>query len=73
MNTLMKPDFQAQGEPTRYHPLTTQSPIKVATQDVSVRYGDKPALENVSLEIPDRAVTAASVRLAVASPPSCVV
>ena len=58
MNTLMKPDFQAQGEPTRYHPLTTQLPIKVATQDVSVRYGDKPALENVSLEIPDRAVTA---------------
>ena len=58
MNTLMKPAFQAQGEPTRYHPLTTQLPIKVATQDVSVRYGDKPALENVSLEIPDRAVTA---------------
>ena len=58
MNTLMKPDLSAQGEPTRYHPLTTQLPIKVATQDVSVRYGDKPALEGVSLEIPDRAVTA---------------
>jgi phosphate transport system ATP-binding protein len=33
-------------------------PIKVATQDVSVRYGDKLALDSVSMEIPDRAVTA---------------
>ncbi len=54
----MNPDVSAQNEPTRYHPLTTRLPIKVATNNVSVRYGDKPALETVSLEIPDRAVTA---------------
>ena len=51
-------DFPIDNPPTRYHPLTTQLPIKVATEAVSVRYGDKLALEDVSLEIPDRAVTA---------------
>jgi phosphate transport system ATP-binding protein len=54
----MSLDFPVDNTPTRYHPLTTQLPIKVATQDVSVRYGDKLALEDVTLEIPDRAVTA---------------
>ena len=54
----MSLDFPVDNPPTRYHPLTTQLPIKVATDAVSVRYGDKLALEDVSLEIPDRAVTA---------------
>ena len=43
----MSLDFPVDNPPTRYHPLTTQLPIKVATEDVSVRYADKLALEEV--------------------------
>jgi len=45
-------------EKTRYHTVAAGIPIKVSTAQVSVRYGDKPALDGVSLDIPDRAVTA---------------
>lgn len=43
---------------TLYHPVEASYTTKVATKDVSVRYGDKPALNSVSIEIPERAVTA---------------
>ncbi len=41
-----------------YHPLTGNLPIKVATTGVDVFYADKQALFDVSLDIPDRSVTA---------------
>ena len=34
------------------------APIKVSARDVNVFYGDKQALFDVSIDIPDRAVTA---------------
>ena len=34
------------------------APIKIAARDVNVHYGDKQALFDVSMDIPDRAVTA---------------
>lgn len=43
---------------TLYHPVEASYTTKVATKDVNVRYGDKPALNSVSIEIPERAVTA---------------
>ncbi len=46
------------GLDTVYHPLEQRYPTKVATRGVSVRYGGKSALNNVSMDIPDRAVTA---------------
>ena len=42
---------------TLYHPVEA-SATKVATKDVTVRYGEKSALNSVSIEIPERAVTA---------------
>ncbi|ANP47962.1 phosphate ABC transporter ATP-binding protein [Candidatus Viadribacter manganicus] len=36
----------------------TGSPVKIAARDVNVFYGDKQALFDVSMDIPDRAVTA---------------
>ena len=36
----------------------TGAPIKIAARDVNVHYGDKQALFDVSMDIPDRAVTA---------------
>ncbi len=43
---------------TVYHPGSIGGEAKVATREVSVRYGDKIALDHVSMEVPDRAVTA---------------
>ena len=37
---------------------TEARPIKIVSRDVNVWYGDKQALFNISLDIPDRAVTA---------------
>ena len=37
---------------------TAASPIKMATQELVVRYGDTVALDRISLEIPERRVTA---------------
>jgi phosphate transport system ATP-binding protein len=39
-------------------PDPTPRPVKVATEDVKVFYGAKQALHGVSIDIPDRAVTA---------------
>jgi phosphate transport system ATP-binding protein len=36
----------------------TGAPIKISARDVNVHYGDKQALFDVSMDIPDRAVTA---------------
>src|SRR5262245_61102238 len=36
----------------------TGAPVKIAARDVNVFYGDKQALFDVSMDIPDRAVTA---------------
>ncbi len=43
---------------TLYHPVTVGYETKVATQGVSVRYGEKVALKDVTMDIPSRAVTA---------------
>lgn len=43
---------------TRTHPMLPGLNTKVKTADVSVYYGDKLALDRVSLSIPDRSVTA---------------
>lgn len=54
-------DTDAQTEAHRetlYHPVDLASPTKVATREVSVRYGGKLALRDVTMQIPDRAVTA---------------
>lgn len=34
------------------------APVKISARDVNVFYGDKQALQDVSIDIPDRAVTA---------------
>ncbi|GAD58647.1 phosphate ABC transporter ATP-binding protein [Brevundimonas sp. BAL450] len=47
---LLAPPHAAHQEPT--------GPIKIQTRDVSVFYGDKQALFDVSVDIPDKAVTA---------------
>ena len=47
---LLAPPHAAHQEPT--------GPIKIQTRDVSVFYGEKQALFDVSLDIPDKAVTA---------------
>ena len=46
------------GAATRYHPAAAGMDAKVKTGDVSVRYGDKLALDRVTLDVPDRSVTA---------------
>lgn len=43
---------------TLYHSVETRYEAKVATKDVSVRYGGKLALDGVTMDVPDRAVTA---------------
>ncbi|XBQ16178.1 MAG: phosphate ABC transporter ATP-binding protein PstB [Oceanicaulis sp.] len=43
---------------TLYHPVPAGQSAKVATRKVSVAYGGKVALREVSLDVPDRAVTA---------------
>jgi phosphate transport system ATP-binding protein len=48
----------ANGGETLYHPTGRAVDPKVATQGVSVRYGGKQALNAVTMDIPDRAVTA---------------
>lgn len=51
--------YDAEIKPTVYHRNSLgSSPIKVEVRDVSVSYGDKQALFNVSLDIPDKSVTA---------------
>ena len=47
---LLAPPHAAHQEPT--------GPIKIQTRDVSVFYGEKQALYDVSVDIPDKAVTA---------------
>ena len=47
---LLAPPHAAHQEPT--------GPIKIQTRDVSVFYGDKQALFDVNVDIPDKAVTA---------------
>jgi phosphate transport system ATP-binding protein len=42
----------------QHHGVAQMSAIKVQARDVRVFYGEKQALDNVSLDIPDRAVTA---------------
>ncbi len=50
---------RSQGEGgTLYHSVEPGFESKVATKGVSVRYGDKLALDGVSMDVPDRAVTA---------------
>jgi phosphate transport system ATP-binding protein len=49
---------EANGDETLYHPTGRAVDPKVATQGVSVRYGGKQALNAVTMDIPDRAVTA---------------
>jgi phosphate transport system ATP-binding protein len=46
------------GAATRYHPVPAGLSTKVETTEVSVRYGDKPALDRVTMAVPDRSVTA---------------
>jgi len=46
------------GGMTLYHPVDSAGGAKVATDAVSVRYGGKLALDEVTMDIPDRAVTA---------------
>jgi phosphate transport system ATP-binding protein len=43
---------------TLYHSVEMRYETKVATSDVSVRYGGKLALDSVTMDVPDRAVTA---------------
>jgi phosphate transport system ATP-binding protein len=38
--------------------VLTGAPVKISARDVNVHYGDKQALFDVSMDIPDRAVTA---------------
>ena len=40
-----------------YHPLNIATPTKVSTSGVDVFYGDKQALFDVTVDIPDRSVT----------------
>ncbi len=48
----------------RVTPLPTQPriigerPLKITARDVNVYYGDKHAIKNLSIDIPDRAVSA---------------
>lgn len=46
------------GAATLYHPVPADTSIKVATEGVSVHYGDKSALDRVTMAVPDRSVTA---------------
>jgi len=51
--------IDAEVQPTVYHKNALGgSSVKVAVRDVCVSYGDKQALFNVSLDIPDKSVTA---------------
>ena len=43
------------------HASAPLGPIKIAARDVCVFYGEKQALFDVSLEIPDKTVTALSL------------
>jgi phosphate transport system ATP-binding protein len=49
-SSLLAPPHAAHQEPA--------GPVKIQTRDVSVFYGDKQALYDVSVDIPDKAVTA---------------
>ena len=51
-------DSPAVSNKTLYHSLEIGHDSKVETKDVSVRYGDKLALDRVTMNVPDRAVTA---------------
>jgi len=39
-------------------PETAVNPVKMETRKLTIRYGDKPAVKDVSLELPERQVTA---------------
>jgi phosphate transport system ATP-binding protein len=43
---------------TVYHSVSEGEPIKIEADTVSVSYGGKPALRDISFKIPDRSVTA---------------
>ena len=49
--------------PPVVHNSAPMGPTKIAARDVSVFYGDKQALFDVSLDIPGKAVTASSKAL----------
>ena len=54
-------------EPRRWRPAAA----KIMASDVNVYYGEKQALKNVSLDIPDARSRPSSARRAAASRPSC--
>src|SRR3546814_662282 len=63
-NLFRAPDGSQGGEtpmiaaPPVTHGAAPVGPTKIAARDVSVFYGDKQALYDVSLDIPDKTVTA---------------
>ncbi len=61
--TVLPTDASASAEEAAHTPTVTApsapvGPTKIAARDVSVFYGDKQALYDVSLDIPDKTVTA---------------
>ncbi|MEQ7156711.1 phosphate ABC transporter ATP-binding protein PstB [Brevundimonas aurifodinae] len=50
-------DAQGEVPPTVTAPAVPVGPTKIAARDISVFYGDKQALYDVSLDIPDKTVT----------------
>ena len=57
-DTCDNDELGAEPDQTLYHGVEIRYDTKVATRDVAVRYGDKLALDNVTMDVPDRAVTA---------------
>ena len=51
---------ESQGVPVRAQPgaQEAEQPPLLEVRDVTIRYGEKPAVRNVSLVIPDRRITA---------------
>ena len=59
--TEMEREIAAPGrapDETVFHPAPADQTVKVAARDVAVAYGGKTALHKVTMEVPDRAVTA---------------
>ncbi len=66
MSTAIQVEMPARSEA----PATNAMP-KVVAKSVNVYYGEKHALKDVSIDIPERSVTAFIGRRAAASRPSC--
>jgi phosphate transport system ATP-binding protein len=49
----------------------TETLPKISARNVNVFYGEKQAIDDVSIDIATEHVTASSARRAAASPPSC--